>query len=137
MSAQATYNLSSLPPVGAFIGVEPVTLLVGLEDESDGALRVYLGARWKGLYIRVTEPEAQDQFRRAWGAGRHVWMWPLPDASEIYRAPSGRHCAPEGTLDPKTDPTRMRKKWRADHTDRHLPDRIRSHSYVQVSEVAR
>jgi len=78
------YHLSGVPPLGAFAGVEPVTLLVGLEDAPDGVLKVYLGARWKGLHLRVTDPEEQDTFRRAWGSGGHVWMWPIPPAETIH-----------------------------------------------------
>jgi hypothetical protein len=79
-----TYNLSSLPPAGSFFGAEPVTLLVGLGDAPDGALKVYLGARWKGLHLLVTDPQEQETFRRAWGTGGHVWMWPLPPAEAIH-----------------------------------------------------
>lgn len=79
------YTLSSLPPLGSMLGVEPVTMLVGLEDGPDGALKVYLGARWKRTYLLVTEPEAQEQFRRAWGGGGHIWMWPVPPPEELHK----------------------------------------------------
>jgi hypothetical protein len=51
-------------------------------------------------------------------------------------APSGRHRA-DDTFDPLRDPGCLRAAWIADHPDRHLPDRIRSHRLVQVLEVAR
>ena len=79
MSAAAcTYTLSSVPTFG-----EPVTLLVGLEETTQGALKVYLGHRAKGLYLLVTDAEEQETFRRAWATRQHVWMWPLPPADEI------------------------------------------------------
>lgn len=48
-----------------------------------------------------------------------------------------RHAAPDVGFTPATDPGCLRAAWIADHPDRHLPDRIRSHRYVQVCEVAR
>jgi hypothetical protein len=85
-ATEVVYTLSSLPPIGSFLGVEPVTLLVGLEDEPDGTLRVYLGHRAKGIYMQVITPQAQEHFRRAWGGGfGYVWMWPLPPADALFR----------------------------------------------------
>lgn len=47
---------------------------------------MYLGSRGKGLYLRVTDPDEQEFFRRGWnsiGGGHHCWMWPLPPAERI------------------------------------------------------
>ena len=81
------YTLTSSPVDAMF---RPVTLLVGLEDEADGALRVYLGARYKGIYLRLAADDpAQDDFRRAWDRGGHCWMYPIPDANLLHRAAPG------------------------------------------------
>lgn len=77
------YTLSSMPTFG-----EAVTMIVGYEPQDDGAVRVYLGARHRGLYLLVTDPEEQDFYRRGWesiGFGHHCWMWPLPPADLIHR----------------------------------------------------
>jgi hypothetical protein len=88
------YTLSALPPIGSFIGVQPVTLLTGIEDDPSGGLRVYLGARYKGLYMLVEDAAEKDIFRRAWSSGApHTWMWPLPPAEAIHREP--RATAPD------------------------------------------
>jgi hypothetical protein len=81
-----TYSLSSVPPLTSLFGVEPVTLLVGVEDDPGGGIRAYLGARWKGVYLHVTEPDAVEQFRRAWGSGGHVWMSPVPPPDLLHKA---------------------------------------------------
>jgi hypothetical protein len=80
---QAAYTLSSIPAFG-----QDVTMVVGYEPQDDGAVRVYLGARHKGLYLLVTDPEEQEFFRRGWSSimnGNHCWMWPLPPADAIHR----------------------------------------------------
>ena len=84
----ARYTLSSLPTF-----VEPVTLLVGLENGPEGALKVYLGRRSKGLHLLVTDPDEQALFRRAWATGGHVWMWPLPPADAIHAEPAASKAA--------------------------------------------
>jgi hypothetical protein len=52
-------------------------------------------------------------------------------------APAPRHAAPDVGFNPATDPCLIRAAWISQHGLRHLPDRIRSHRYVQVCEVAR
>jgi hypothetical protein len=42
-------------------------LIVGVEDDPDGSLRVYLGARWKGIHVHVDDETARAEIRRAWG----------------------------------------------------------------------
>ncbi len=78
MTEAVTFTLSSVPPLGALLGVQPATLLVGVEDDPAGGLRAFLGARWKGVYVLIDDPEAQEAFRRAWGSSGHVWLWPIP-----------------------------------------------------------
>ncbi len=86
LGAEVTaYNLSNIPPLVSMCGVESVTLLVGLdEDGPDGALKVYLGARYKRVHLLVTDEAEKENFRRAWGTGRHVWMWPVPSQDDLY-----------------------------------------------------
>lgn len=75
------YHLSSFPPL-----VGPVTLLVGVEDDPDGGIRAYLGARYKRIYVHVTDPEAVEQFRRAWGYPMgHTWLWPIPPPEALTK----------------------------------------------------
>jgi hypothetical protein len=84
---QTTYTLSSMPPLGSFMGTEPVTMITGYEPQDDGTVKVYLGARHKGLYLLVTDPEEQEFFERGWNSimnGHHCWMWPLPPADAIH-----------------------------------------------------
>lgn len=47
-------------------------LIVGVEDDADGSLRVYLYARWKGIHTHVDDEAAKDAARRAWNSGGHV-----------------------------------------------------------------
>lgn len=75
------YELSSSP---VFALCRPVTLLVGLEEQSDGKVRAYLGARWRGIYLLLDDEEAQP-FRAAWGSGQHVWMSPVPPPEMLHR----------------------------------------------------
>ena len=59
-------------------------LIVGVEDQPEGWMKVYIGARYKNIYCVVTNPEDQERVRRAWNStGMHVTM-PKPDPSEIY-----------------------------------------------------
>jgi hypothetical protein len=78
--AKTAYTLSSVPPL-----LGPVTLLVGVEEQDDGSVKAYLGARWKGIYLHVHADEAED-FRRAWGSGApHVWLYPVPPADLLHK----------------------------------------------------
>lgn len=60
------------------------TLLVGVEDQDDGVLRLYLDARHRGLYVVVDDPAAQAQARAAWATGGHVTI-PVPPAEYLQR----------------------------------------------------
>lgn len=77
--SEVEYRLSGIPPL-----VGPCTLLVGLDECEDGSVKAYLGARWKGIYLHV-EPEGAEDFRRAWGSGGHVWMYPVPPADLLCK----------------------------------------------------
>lgn len=66
------------------------TLLVGLEDNGDGGLRVYLKSRSEGLYALVYDEEAKAELLRGWGgygAGHgssHITV-PVPPPGCIYQ----------------------------------------------------
>ena len=47
-------------------------LIVGLEDDADGSLRVYVDARWTGIHTHVDDPEVKDKLRRSWGSSTHL-----------------------------------------------------------------
>lgn len=61
------------------------TLIVGVEDDPEpGLLRVYIGARYNGTYVLVSDPEDQARIRRAWGdTSAHIFM-PTPPRDAIY-----------------------------------------------------
>lgn len=81
---EVAYELNSSP---VFALTRSVTLLVGVEDQPDGKVRAYLGARWKRIYL-LLDPEEAEPFRRAWGTGQHVWMAPIPPAELLHREES-------------------------------------------------
>lgn len=60
-------------------------LLVGVEDQDDGALRCYIDSRHRGLYVLVDDPAAQAQVRSAWATGSGHLTIPKPPADCIYR----------------------------------------------------
>jgi len=43
-------------------------LIVGVEDDTDGSLRVYLDMRSTGLHTHVDDESAKAEVRRAWSA---------------------------------------------------------------------
>lgn len=46
-------------------------LISGVEDDPGGlAVRVYIGPRYRRRYYLISEPEARERARRAWG-GHH------------------------------------------------------------------
>jgi hypothetical protein len=51
--------------IGALLGTD--VFVVGVEPDPKGC-RVYIGARWRGRYFLVTEPEWVEKFHRAWNA---------------------------------------------------------------------
>jgi hypothetical protein len=80
-------------PVGFYSGGALVT---GIEDrcdiEHDGTplLRIYLHARWQGIYILLGE-EAADAMRQAWAATHttHLFVRFDPDDVPRFQTPEG------------------------------------------------
>jgi len=56
--------------MGAFLGLGDSRLIVGIEDDTDGSLRVYVGARWKNIHTHVEDEGTKREVRNAWG-GAH------------------------------------------------------------------
>lgn len=75
------YTLSNSP---VFALGREVTLLVGIEEQADGLVRAYLGARWRGVYLLLDAGEAEP-FRQAWASGGHVWLAPVPPPELLHR----------------------------------------------------
>lgn len=69
------------------------TLLVGVEDEPTGGLRLYLGHRSRGLYTVITDAVAIEEVRRAWGSGghggHHITL-PIPPPECVYSDREGK-----------------------------------------------
>lgn len=67
------------------------TLVVGLEDEPGGMLRVYVGHRSEAIYtlIDASHAEAQRALRNAWARGGHVVI-PCPPAGCLYHDDDAR-----------------------------------------------
>ena len=64
-------------------------LIVGLEDDPDGSLRVYLDARFRGIHTHVDNEEAKAEVRRAWsGAMSHITTR-VPDSALCDCPPGG------------------------------------------------
>jgi hypothetical protein len=59
------------------------TLLVGVEDQDDGGLRMYLGHRASGVYAVVYDDDAKATVRRAWASRSHVTV-PIPPSGCVY-----------------------------------------------------
>src|SRR5687767_14429329 len=88
MSA-ATFEITSSPIAALLPG--NATLLVGVERETDGALRLYVGARYRGTYAVIAPGEDTDRVEAAWnGSMGHLWMTPIPDALFCDKAEQGR-----------------------------------------------
>lgn len=67
----------------ALIGHPDACLITGVEDDPGGiGVRVFVGARYKGDYFLVSEPEAVEEARRAWGRGGHCFG-DLDDLREV------------------------------------------------------
>jgi hypothetical protein len=66
------------------------TLLVGLEDNGDDGLRVYLKSRSEGLYALVYDEAAKANLLRVWGGygpghgSGHITV-PIPPSDCIYQ----------------------------------------------------
>ena len=48
-------------------------LIVGVEDNPDGGLRVYLGHRGDGIFVIVKDEASIATVRRAWSGGQHCF----------------------------------------------------------------
>ena len=73
------------------------TMMVGLEEMDDGALKVYVGARWKNIYMILDDEAEKDKARRAWSYGGHVFM-PVPAPEQLfYDAPPLSEAPTKGT----------------------------------------
>ena len=60
--------------------------ICGVEDGPDGALKVYVGPRYNGIYVLVTDQGDQDRVRNAWALGGHVFM-ARPVADLLWKDP--------------------------------------------------
>jgi hypothetical protein len=48
-------------------------LLVGVsEDEPDGSMRIYLGARYTHLHTHLSDPTEKENVRRIWNNGHNA-----------------------------------------------------------------
>lgn len=55
--------------IAHMLGLEPNGhLVVGLEDDTDGSVRVYLDHRWRGIHTHVKDAQAVERVRRAWAS---------------------------------------------------------------------
>ena len=65
-----------------------LSLLVGLEDDEDGSLRVYLGRRWTGIHTHVADEDAKRELRRVWGQGRGHALVTTPPREALCDCPN-------------------------------------------------
>jgi hypothetical protein len=60
------------------------TLVVGVEDDAEtGCLRMYIGARYQGLYALIENEQAKEKLRREWAGSYcgNLLIDPPPDNS--------------------------------------------------------
>lgn len=78
-------------PIGALNG----TLMVGCEREPDRTLRLYVEARYRGLFLRLPAGDAADEAERLWErASSHLFITPAPFTEAIFSdAEEGRLAA--------------------------------------------
>lgn len=71
--------MSDFPPITDIL-LGKKTLIVGVEEEKNGDLRVYFNARWKGIYAIVPAKNTDVilRLRRAWDSGQKVFTDPPP-----------------------------------------------------------
>jgi len=58
-------------------------LLVGIEDQDDGGLRLYLNHRSLGWYALIYDEDVKARVRDAWAGSGHVTV-PVPPLGCIY-----------------------------------------------------
>lgn len=73
--SEQTFTITSSPIVALL--PDQAALLVGVEREDDGALRLYVGVRYRGIYAVIEPGEDADRIEAAWGGG-HLWVTPIP-----------------------------------------------------------
>lgn len=82
MSADTSFTITS-SPIPALFG--DASYLVGAERQEDGALRVYVSARYRGIYF-VLDGEAADRVEAAWnGSSEHLFILPVPPLELLHR----------------------------------------------------
>lgn len=70
--------------LGLILGMD--TLVVGVEDDEEtGGLRMYVGARWKGIYAIVEDEDAKKDLRNAWAGSYcgHLTV-PIPPRDVLF-----------------------------------------------------
>lgn len=68
--------------LGLFTGSQ--TICTGIEDDPSGALRVYVGPRYKGVYALLTNERDIAVMRRAWGSMSAHIVIPTPSADSLF-----------------------------------------------------
>lgn len=59
------------------------TLCTGIEDDPSGALRMYVGPRYKGIYALIVDSADQEALRHAWAGSAHVVV-PTPSPDQLF-----------------------------------------------------
>jgi len=59
------------------------THLVGIEDQDDGGLRLYVGYRSDGIYALVYDTDLKAEVRRMWSTGQPCVI-PTPSRDELF-----------------------------------------------------
>jgi len=59
------------------------TYCIGVEDDPSGALRMYVGARYKGWFALITDETDKESLRRAWASRGHVVV-PKPEPDQLF-----------------------------------------------------
>lgn len=82
MSAEAeTFEITS-SPVAGLLGA---ALLGGVERDEAGDLKVYLGARYRGIFMVVPSGEHADAIEGAWnGSTGHLFVRPVPSSDRLF-----------------------------------------------------
>jgi hypothetical protein len=56
-------------------------LITGIEEQAEGWMKVYVGPRWKNVYVVCADPDDRARVKRAWGSSMHLTMpKPAPEA---------------------------------------------------------
>lgn len=62
------------------------TIVVGVEDDPEtGMLRMYVGARWRGVYALIEDPEDQETLRREWADPTRILVVPKPEPDQLFK----------------------------------------------------